>query len=211
MSLAEVSCSDGSVRAVEGSVSQKDSLLYDLRIVSSNRFNYSKRMYLKARWKTYVQNFISLITIVISFYLISAPAGLDAQVVKYLGASIAAVSLWALYLSLETPSAQLATLASEAHRCGREINAIRYKLKHGVVDVSEAVAQYAAALDAFDINHDEIDYLKTLYENRFKYPEKAVGGGYFWWRVAYVFSVISVALQTIVALGVFLGLCMWIL
>ncbi|WP_105370570.1 SLATT domain-containing protein [Neorhizobium huautlense] len=189
--------------------SESKKLLQKMKITKSNRFNYAKRLQAKASVKSTVTNLLSVLSIIVSVYLLAYAGSVSADVSRLIGVFIAGVSVVSLLLSLEQPVSVLAKKASDAHRCGRDISQIYRQLQFEVLQVDAAAARYEEIVSQYEDNHDPIDYLMTLYQYREEIPEKAkavswFNGPFMYWLSKYstvfftIFCLVLVALIWVV-------------
>jgi hypothetical protein len=153
----------------------RDEFIYDMRVVRSTRFNFSKRLEKKSKVKAFIVNILSVISIFVSAYLLANASGISKEELEIISISIIGLSLLALWMSLDTPASELLRKANDAHQCGREISEIYRAFKYDVKDISDSINIYEAILSRYSDNHDQLDRAKALYDDREKYPDKAKG------------------------------------
>lgn len=153
----------------------RDELIYDMRVMRSTRFNFSKRLEKKSKVKAFTVNILSTISIFISVYLLANASGISELELKRISIAIIGLSLLALWMSLDTPSSELLRRATDAHQCGREISEIYRAFKFDMVEISDATQHYETVISKYSENHDQLDREKTLYDDRGKHPHKAKG------------------------------------
>lgn len=156
-------------------VSHRDEFIYDMRVVRSTRFNFSKRLERKSNIKAFTVNILSIITIFVSVYLLANASGISELELKKISITIIGLSLLALWMSLDKPASELLRKAADAHQCGREISEIYRAFKYDLINVEDAVDKYEVILSRYTKNHDQLDRKKTLYDDREKHPDKAKG------------------------------------
>jgi hypothetical protein len=155
--------------------SQREEFIYDMRVVRGNRFNFSKRLERKSQVKAFMVNVLSVISIFVSTYLLANASGISEEELKKVSVAIIGLSLLALWMSLDTPSSELLRKATDAHQCGREISEIYRAFKFEMIDISEATKKYEEVLSKYKQNHDQLDRVKTLYDDRGRHSEKSKG------------------------------------
>ncbi len=89
-------------------------LLYDVRVVRSTRFGFSKRMEIKSKAKAFTVNVLSVAALFISVYLLANASGIGELTLKGISISIIGLSLLALWMSLDTPSSELSRKSLDA-------------------------------------------------------------------------------------------------
>jgi hypothetical protein len=153
----------------------RDEFIYDMRVMRGTRFNFSKRLEIKSKVKACTVNVLSVISIFVSVYLLANASGISEKELKTISVSIIGVSLLALWMSLDTPSSEIFRKAADAHQCGREISEIYRAFKYDMVDIAHATKSYETVISNYSENHDLLDRAKTLYDDRKKHPDKAMG------------------------------------
>lgn len=151
----------------------QDEFIYDMRVVRSTRFNFSKRMEKKSKVKAFTVNLLSVMSLFVSVYLLANASGVSEEELRKISIAIIGLSLLALWMSLDTPSSELSRKAADAHQCGREISEIYRACKYNLVTIFEAIERYETMLSQYPENHDQLDRAKALYDDRAKHPDKA--------------------------------------
>lgn len=152
-----------------------DDLIYDMKTMRSTRFIFSKRMEVKSRVKSFMVNCLTVASLFISIYLLANASGVSDLSLKRISIAIIGLSLLALWMSLDTPPAELARRAANAHQCGREISEIFRSYKYGSIDTKDAVLRYENTISKYPDNHDSIDRNLALFKDRHNTPAKAAG------------------------------------
>ncbi|WP_156933682.1 SLATT domain-containing protein [Paracoccus sp. J39] len=173
-------------------------LLLRMKRTKSNRFNYSKRLARKATVKSLSVNFLSLLCIFASIYLLASPPDAAGAVGIYVSILVTTASVVSLMLSVENPVSELMKRSQQAHQCARDISGLYGKFQAGAIEYKDARNDYESILNAYDDNHDECDNWKTLFENAKDFPGDADGIGWIRGWFLYLMSCYSPAIYTIV-------------
>jgi len=154
-------------------MTSKEDFVYDMRVIRSTRFVYSKRMEVKSKVKSFTINTLSVLAIFVSVYLLANASGISALDLKRISITLIGISLLALWMSLDTPPSELSRKAADAHQCAREISEIYRACKYDQIELIKAVECYETILSRYPENHDPLDRANALYNDRRKNPEKA--------------------------------------
>ena len=135
----------------------KASLLDQMNAMRKIRFNCAKRLEKKAEVKSWVQNFLSLFTIVAGVLsLLPATEG-ELHYRNAFSVAVIGISVVAILISLQDSVAELIKQSVEAHRCGREISELRSRLKHREISTPEAAHEYERVVSGYSDNHENCD------------------------------------------------------
>lgn len=177
-------------------------LLNRMKRTKSNRFNYAKRLEVKAECKSHTINILSLLSIIVSIYILAYSGDLKPESARFAGVFLAGISVVSLVISLESPVSKLSQRAYDAHKCAREISDIYGQLQSGQLEEQVARQKYELVLSSYDENHGDVDNWKTLFERKSDFPEDAKGitwkrGLALYWLSAYstvLYAIFGIAL-----------------
>ena len=135
----------------------KTALLNRMNTVRRIRFNCAKRLEKKAEVKSWVQNFLSLFTIVAGVLSLLPGSEGEFHYRDAFGVAVIGISVVAILISLQDSVAELIKQSVEAHRCGREISELRSRLRHREISTPDASLEYERIISGYSDNHENCD------------------------------------------------------
>lgn len=131
-------------------------------IVKSARFNASKRFDRKQMTSTFAFATAGVVGFILPYFLLTFGSLISDHGHRLLDFVNYATGLLALVLGLIEQARDYQTMSRRLNSCGREVNAALRKLRMAPAPMdlgtlNALVAEYEAALERCDINHDDID------------------------------------------------------